>query len=363
MKPETSVFLDLVRFCAALAVACDHIVDYTNGFLWQVGAMIGVFGPQAVDVFFVLSGYVIAYAVTNRESDVIQYAVSRCARLYSVVLPALIIAYVLGIIGSMMRPEVNWGDTSLIAYFRCLTFTNQLWLSNLTPGNDSPFWSLGYEAWYYLIFAAAYFGKGTWRIVLTLLCVAAAGPRIMVMFPLWLMGVAAWVLATRITCAKFRAGLIWCGCMALTGALVGWQLTRVISGAEVEIAAPWRTMANWGAFSADYGVGLLAALSFLSFNLSAEYWTKLARIIQKPVRWLAGATFTLYLLHVPVAQFLGAISPWPIGTLPEQTLVVAGTFAIVFLVAEYTERRKSAWRNAIASVLRRRSKAPAEHPL
>lgn len=349
MRPETSVFLDLVRFCAALVVAFDHLGDYTNGLFWQIGS----FGPQAVDVFFVLSGYVIAYAVANRESDFTQYAVSRCARLYSVVRPTLIISFVLGIAGTALRPAMHWGDTSLIAYLRCLVFTNQLWFSNVTPGYNGPFWSLGYEVWYYLIFAGAYFGKGFWRIALTLLCITAAGPRIMIMFPLWLMGVAAWTLPARISIGKFGAGLLWCASIALLGALVLWQLDR-ISGANpapVVEAAARRTLANWRAYLADYGIEVLVALNFLSFNLAATYWKSPARIVKKSVRWLAGATFTLYLLHVPVAQFLAAISPWNVRTLPHQMLVMGGTFGVVFLVAEYTERRKNAWRNTISGAL------------
>ncbi|WP_445145018.1 acyltransferase family protein [Dyella sp. Tek66A03] len=351
MKTETSVFLDIVRFCAALVVAFDHIADYTNGLLWKFGA----FGPQAVVVFFVLSGYVIAYAVANRESDLTHYAISRFARLYSVVLPTLIIGFVLGVVGTALRPVVDWGDTSLVSYLRCLLFTNELWFSRITPGYNGPFWSLGYEVWYYLIFAAAYFAKGVWRIALTLLCVAVAGPRIMMMFPLWLMGAAAWTLSTRISIRKSRAGLLWCGTLTLLGVLVVWQLARLrISGGQpfpVEEAAPWRSPANWHAYLADYGLGLLVALNFLSLNLSATYWARLARAVERPMRWLAGTTFTLYLLHVPVAQFLAAMSPRQVGTLPEQILVVAGTFGVVFLVAEYTERRKTAWRKAVGCLL------------
>jgi peptidoglycan/LPS O-acetylase OafA/YrhL len=354
MKTETSVFLDMVRFCAALVVAFDHMADYTNGLLWKFGT----FGPQAVDVFFVLSGYVIAYAVANRESDFTRYVVSRFARLYSVVLPTLIIGFVLGIIGTALRPAVDWGDTSLVSYLRCLLFTNELWFSRVTPGYNGPFWSLGYEVWYYLIFAGAYFGKGAWRIALTLLCVVAAGPRIMMMSPLWLMGVAAWTLSTRISIRKSRAGLLWCGSLTFLGMLVLWQLARLrISGGHpfpVENAAPWRTLVDWRAYMADYGLGLLVALNFLSFDFSATYWAKLARSIRSPVRWLAGATFTLYLLHVPVAQFLAAISPWQVGTLPQQIFVVGGTLIVVFLVAEYTERRKTAWRKAISRLWARK---------
>jgi len=265
----------------------------------------------------------------------------------------LIICFVLGAVGTSLRPEVQWGDTSLVAYFRCLLFTNQLWFSNITPGYNGPFWSLGYEIWYYLIFAAAYFSNGFWRFALTLLCIAIAGPRIMMLFPLWLMGVAAWTLPLRVSISKFSATILWWSSSTTLAVLAVWQLIRISGPSPVAVvdAAPWRTLADWPTYLADYGVGLLVALNFMSFNLAGMNWQRLAPLITRPVRWLAGSTFTLYLLHVPLAQFLAAISPWKIGTLPQQILVEGGTFGLVLLVAEFTERRKTAWRYAITNAL------------
>ncbi len=353
MKAETSAYLDLVRFCAALVVACDHLADYTGFLFWQVGA----FGAPAVDVFFVLSGHVIAYAAANRESSITRYAVSRAARLYSVVVPALVISFVLGAVGKALRPAVNWGDTSLASYLRCLTFTNELWFANVTPGYDGPFWSLGYEVWYYLAFAAAFFGRGFWRYALTMLCVAAAGPRILMMFPLWLMGVAAWRLSARIGLTPFRAALLWCADVAVAGALVLWHLHRITSAHPPPdvVPAAARALTGWRPYVADYGIGLLVALNFLAFDVSAQYWARLTHTVEKPVRWLAGATFTLYLLHVPLGQFLAATSPWRAGTTPQRIFVMGGTFGTVFLVAHYTERRKAAWRNIIGRMIGRGS--------
>ena len=349
MSPATSIFLDLIRFCAALVVALDHLADYTNNLLWQFGS----FGAAVVDVFFVLSGYVIAYAVSNHEGDFTRYAVSRFARLYSVVLPALIIGLVLGIAGTALRPTVDWGDTSLITYLRCLLFTNELWFSNLAPGYNGPFRSLGYEARYYIIFAAAYFARGLQRYALTLLCVFVAGPRTLMMFPLWLMGVAAWTLPAHVSIGRLRAAFLWCVSSGLLAALVVWHWHRMTGAHPPAEAVPamQRDLATLRPYLVDYGIGLLVAVNFLGFNSLAALWARPAPIIEIPIRWLAGATFTLYLSQVPVGQFLAAVSPWLVGTLPERTFVIVGTFSIVLLVAQYTERQEAAWRGAINGVL------------
>lgn len=67
MSISVSVFLDLARFGAALAVLFCHISGkrLTGGLLWQLGP----YGSEAVTVFFVLSGYVIAYVAATREKN------------------------------------------------------------------------------------------------------------------------------------------------------------------------------------------------------------------------------------------------------------------------------------------------------
>jgi peptidoglycan/LPS O-acetylase OafA/YrhL len=56
-------------------------------------------GVQAVDVFFVLSGFVIAHVYNTREQTVQSYMVSRAARIYSVAIPALILTAVVDAVG------------------------------------------------------------------------------------------------------------------------------------------------------------------------------------------------------------------------------------------------------------------------
>ena len=102
MNRETSIYLDLIRFTAAVFVFLTHASreQSSGGFLWQLQ-----FGREAVDVFFVLSGFVIAHVVETRERSALAYAVARAARLYSVALPALALTFLLDRIGQPLRPE------------------------------------------------------------------------------------------------------------------------------------------------------------------------------------------------------------------------------------------------------------------
>ncbi len=58
-----------------MVVFLGHVAGtrLTGGFLWQLGPYTG----EAVTVFFVLSGFVIAYATDQRETSARSYLIAR----------------------------------------------------------------------------------------------------------------------------------------------------------------------------------------------------------------------------------------------------------------------------------------------
>ena len=66
-------------------------------------------GNDAVMVFFVLSGFVIAYVADKKEKTFHDYALSRLARLYSVAAPALALTVVVDYVGSRIDYSLYTG--------------------------------------------------------------------------------------------------------------------------------------------------------------------------------------------------------------------------------------------------------------
>ncbi len=99
MNVGFSLSLDLIRFGAAMTVFLSHFVigRINGGWLWQFNLV--PFAHHAVVIFFVLSGLVMAYVVQDRENTGCKYFSTRFARLYSVVLPMLIVVPLLDFFG------------------------------------------------------------------------------------------------------------------------------------------------------------------------------------------------------------------------------------------------------------------------
>src|ERR1700691_426345 len=109
MNRETSLYLDAVRFFAALTVFVAHIsgARFTAGLFWRTEP----YANEAVIVFFVLSGFVIAYVAERSEVTPRAFAIARLARIYSVALPALVMTFALDAIGPARPPglsTVSW---------------------------------------------------------------------------------------------------------------------------------------------------------------------------------------------------------------------------------------------------------------
>ena len=202
LEPCFSIYLDLVRFAAAMVVFIEH--GHQLGLVRQLPWIIDGLAHEAVIVFFVLSGYIIE-AVTDRDGgDGRQFAAARASRIYSVAVPALLLGY--GTIAVTRISYEGWGGlgrslgvAQLLTPLGCLTFQGQDWFLDRSPTGNGPYWSLFFEVWYYYLYGVFVFSRGRSRIGWFVLGLLLAGPKILLLAPCWL---ACWPPGSAIGCGS-----------------------------------------------------------------------------------------------------------------------------------------------------------------
>lgn len=355
MQRTTSVYLDLLRFAAALVVLVFHAspARLTGGLpgLWRIGNL----ADAAVMLFFVLSGFVIAYVADTKEATLRSYSISRLSRLYSVVVPAIVLTLVVDAVGTRLAPTLytdNWFRTDNAPWRIAanLLFLSELWFRSVSPFSNTPFWSIGYEFWYYAIFAAACYLRSWHRPVAMAAVMLVAGPKILLLLPVWLAGVAAYYVS--------RANVVSAGVGAAIalGSLAGFTVFRLfdlpalLTGVSTAWLGPARMQAlhfSQG-FLGFYVTGLLFALHMVGISALGG---RLAPFLpERPIRYLAGFTFALYLFHFPLLHFFAAAAETT-GTSAYKALIVpVGTLGVVWVLGEFTEKRKSTVRRWVTAL-------------
>ena len=354
MNKETSIYLDAVRFIAALAVFFSHVGAriYSGGFLWQANSA----GTPAVVIFFVLSGFVIGYVSGRRETSGSAYFVARAARLYSVVIPTLLLTAGLDWAGAYADPAAYEHVAQMIGPGAwnvpgALVFMHMVWGggARVFAGSDRPYWSLGYEVAYYALFGLWFYQRGIIRIAGCLAIAALAGPHILLLFPVWLTGFAAY-RALEWNNLSRRGG--W---TAFLGSLAGMVLYFIFSKTSNNLP----DHRGWE-IAQDYLLAVLFAINLIGFHRVSGQFQRLAQFLGCQIKWLAGATFTLYLLHVPILLFIRSVSPWPVESWQFRAVLVGAPLCTIFFVAQFTERKKHIWRARFQSILRLRSPATGQ---
>ena len=349
MNRGTSLYLDLVRLMAAFVVFLDHysMRGLSGGLFYQLAP----FGAEAVTVFFVLSGYVIGYAVDTREKSAREYLINRAARIYSVALPALVLTFLLDLVGRSLKPDLYLSmpdfrpEGEFWQYVRGLLFINQIWWLRSVPGSNLPYWSLGFEVWYYAVFAVVAFAHGRWRILGTMALLLIAGPKIVAMLPLWLLGLLVYRVNSRHPLASWVSVLLFHGSLL---AWLGYEAWVWKHGRLFDLAPGFLQRQQ---FVQDYVIGGLFAANLMGVSAIAPAFSRLPQRMANSIRWAAGATFSLYLFHLPLMLALTALMPWGPQAAVTRLVLFFGTLASVFALAEVTERRKNVWRRLFASML------------
>ena len=306
------------------------------------------YGQTAVIVFFVLSGYVIAHVIATRERTLQEYAASRFGRLYSVVLPALILTAICDYLGAMRDPGLYTagGDAVVLRYMATSVFLNQFWLwPQLEPTYAPTFWTLSVELSYYVAIALFVFARGYVRLISLVLLSVLTGPTIVLLAPIWFLGYGTYHFSQHRRMRIDVAIAIW---LISALSLLSCYLIEVhVSGTLAFLRIPHPTL---GGLLADYAGGIFFAINLIAFNAFSDRAEPFLMHFAGIIRWLGSMTFALYLFHYPLMYFFSAYSVGERSSFAQTTWLMAGTFLVVATLGHLCEQSKGAYKKWFLSM-------------
>jgi peptidoglycan/LPS O-acetylase OafA/YrhL len=318
--------IDGLRTIAILAVVAFHYCcrwgpPLNPESLYPYGAALaglpGVrFGGCGVQLFFVISGFVVAMTL-DRCKTLREFVVRRYARLA----PAMLLFSTITCVAMHVIPHAPFPERG--AWFlSAVTFIDPVYLNRIAPNIgfqsiDGVYWSLYVEVQFYALACLVYFTAGKWfRVMMGLLSAAACGlllVRVPVVSPLsnnllipsflpwFVMGIGFHALALR---AEWRVGafLISIGTLELLAQ----------SGAGAPNAVP-------------IGVAVLVPILF-----AAAIWVRpvVSVLSSRPMVMIGVASYGLYLIHENVGVAI-------LHSLPPMN-VLGGAIAAVAVAAGCT---------------------------
>jgi peptidoglycan/LPS O-acetylase OafA/YrhL len=316
---SVSIHLDALRGVAAVGVLLNHwrdllFMDYpqihSRNPLTMVAYLFTGLGHQCVIVFFVLSGYLVGGSVLRQIAANSwtwgDYALTRLTRLYTVLIPALILGGLIDYLGLRLfgdggiygghtgAHEIAGGIAARLSL--PILFGNYLFLQAIffpVLGSNGPLWSLSYEFWYYTVFPLSIFVF--WRK-------ANVAPRLVSVF---LLVVVIIFLGNIIA----LGGLIW-----LMGAAIHWLPVRkpktAVRGRMLFGAIFLVTILTlaWCKEShsrmSDFVLGVVVtALVYVILSCAPG---RLPPAYTYLSQYMAKSSYTLYLVHVPALVFIAA---------------------------------------------------------
>jgi peptidoglycan/LPS O-acetylase OafA/YrhL len=335
-----SLYLDLGRILAAFAVFLTHAGAADEGYIARFG--LDRFGHDAVVYFFVMSGFVVSYAVHYIDKNAHRFIVNRLARLYSVLLPSIVLIISLRILIKWIDPIYYASIVShslVVMAATQILFIHQIWFWELAEG---PSWSIGYEFWYYVMFGVWTFTQGRKRAVFLFAIALFVGPKILVLLPIWVLG--AFVQRVKWLPSKPAAYVMFFGSFIAYGAFRASGLSEAIAVRSIQqLGLEPLGIARY--FMSDYVVAALVAGNMLGFKTIQGHFGKFFLPFEATIRFAASFTFSLYLYHYILLQALSIIFPrgsyW----------LLPATLAIIMVLGVFTEHRKLEARRVVGEAL------------
>lgn len=364
MTRSFSLYLDLLRFGAAMLVLLSHFAypRFSGGDLLILREL--NLGSDAVVLFFVLSGFVIAYCADQKDRNLQEFAFNRATRIFSVALPALILTYICDQIGAWAAPAAydSWfyNPMSLAEMLvRGLTFSNEWAGFEARLGTNGPYWSMSYEVAYYALFAVAFYTNGLRRIVLLAAGMALFGLNILLLMPAWLAGVWVYHLVTKKTPITGKASSFYINAalmVAIYAVLLAADMPARLM--DLSLSVFGGQFDAWTRFSNEVLWNNLIALLIAAHLFSVAQAFKLREVkwpAPRIIRWLAGGSFSVYLVHYPVMQMLDVTLTTELPDFARAALLLGLVIAATLVFAQIFERSLPRQRAALQSLTQPKS--------
>jgi peptidoglycan/LPS O-acetylase OafA/YrhL len=350
MDRQFSRYLDLLRVIAALLVLLVHLSDPTI----SDGAIIlpNQLGYSAVMIFFVLSGYVISYVAAEREFTFFEFAISRIARVYSVVIPALVITVFVDFLFIHLPPSYNTEEllagipmyqyAKFPRYFlMSIFFGNNIWGMRTTAFSNGVYWSMCFEVYYYILFAFTFYLKGWRRLIFLALTLAAIGPGPLVRFQLWLFGYIVYRCHRNCKMSVYLARMLFAVTAIMIALDLATDLNLRIDDQLDLLTNGWVSAGFLRRCAGDTLTGLLVALNILTARYAAWDFGPVGRWFS----YFASFTFALYLMHAPLLRL------WVAYWHPNPFVVLVMVLVSVWLLGQITEKQKDRLRDLLRQKL------------
>jgi peptidoglycan/LPS O-acetylase OafA/YrhL len=253
-----------------------------------------------------------------------------------VVVIALPLTFLLDTIGMVLNPsfysiqKVLWKPESWAGYFSSFFFVNEyqiLGFNGISPGSNGPYWSLSFEATYYLLAGIVLFSRRAFWIPASIIVLFLAGKTITALLPIWMLGFLLFRIRIPDLKSIFLQVAFWGSALLL---LFSPIIESHLPKSDGLIYLPW----GRGPFNrdlvGDYFIAFTFAVHLISARALLSSGFRPLDRLQSTIRWLGSLTFPLYLFHYPVLCLFVAISPWG-DTSVERVVFVSALTALIVI--------------------------------
>lgn len=324
-----------LRGIAALLVVLLHISWYMGdewGHLFDAGRI-------GVDIFFIISGFIIAYATRHGNENTVLFLGKRLVRIY----PCLFIVWVFYCVTVFRDANLSTMIKSLLLFHKNYSAPAPAYDFNLmgTP------WTLTYEIYFYIVFSVAMKVSHKYRSVLCSLFLIAltvisqityngtfefnryVSANILVQH--WYQ-VPLKIISTTITW-EFIAGM---ALFELRGWLVKYR-SKLVEQALIILSIIYLTMLYVnGGHGLIFKTGIFYG-AFLIFFTALYFEAGNAMFKNKFLHFLGNISYSMYLIHYAINQYIRIHTNWIWSDIPG-VIKVAAILSLTFVFSYLSYR-------------------------